>query len=58
MPQSTLRGETHGRSLVTESQVREIRAATGTQAEIGARYGIHKDTVGNIRSRKTWKHVA
>lgn len=43
---------------LTDGDVRAIRSATGTHAEIAARFGVSPSNVTMIRRRKTWKHVA
>ena len=51
-------GQRHGNSRLTESDIIAIRAATGrTNTAIAKDYGIHMSYVGQIRSRKSWKHV-
>ncbi len=46
---------------LTESSVKAIRKlllqSDLTQKEIGILWGIHKDTVSNIKTGKTWRHV-
>lgn len=51
------RGETSGRSTLTEAEVREIRLSTLSQRACAAKYGISGATVSYIRNRKTWAHV-
>lgn len=53
------RGEQHGKSKLTDEQVREILALKGTATyqEIADMYGVALSTVSNILSRKIWKHV-
>lgn len=55
------RGETNGRSRLTEKQVIEIRElfATGKylKKEIAPMFGIHPTYVGQIVNRRTWKHI-
>lgn len=54
------RGERHGNTRLTESQVREMRSlysAGWKQHELAARYSINRATVSYIVLRKTWKHV-
>ena len=50
------RGEQHGMSKLTESDVRSIRALsqTMTQQEIAKQFGVSKWTVGDIIRRKRW----
>lgn len=52
-----IRGERNGRSMVTEHEVRLIRADKRPQAQVAADYNIHPTTVAQIRLRKTWLHV-
>lgn len=47
----------HGRTKLTEADVRAIRADTRAQRTIAAAYGIRHGTVGNIKRRKAWRHV-
>jgi hypothetical protein len=51
------RGEKHGMSKLTESQVRVIRETTGSVREVARAYGISPGTVSSIRLRKTWAHL-
>jgi DNA invertase Pin-like site-specific DNA recombinase len=50
-------GEHHHKAKLTEAQVREIRAALGTQVEIAKRFGVGRSTIGDIRSGKLWTHI-
>jgi len=50
-------GESNGRSKLTEAQVVEIRASTGSQRAIAARFGISQMQVSNIRSGQSWAHL-
>ena len=56
------KGVTNGMSILTEDQVREIRAryerGADSLAAIGRDYGIQKSTVFKIVTKKNWKHVA
>lgn len=51
------KGSDHPSAKLSDVLIREIRNATGTLKEIGARFSIHFSTVSNIRSRKTWSHI-
>jgi HNH endonuclease len=51
------RGESHCHAKLTEAEVLAIRFEEGTHQEIGARHGISKTQVGNIKLGKTWAHV-
>jgi len=52
------RGERNGTAKLTESEVREIRKvyAEGgvSYAKLGETYGVHKMTVAQIITRRTW----
>jgi hypothetical protein len=50
------RGETNGRSSLTEEQVLEIRRLQGVmlQREIGAQFGVTQGTVSAIHRRALW----
>jgi len=51
------RGESHKLSKLTEADVINIRTARGRHKDIGSIYGVSGTLVGNIKNRKTWKHV-
>lgn len=54
------RGKTNGRSKVTDNDVSNIRAEArsgSNPAAIARAYGVSRDAVSDIISRKTWKHV-
>ncbi len=55
------RGSRHPNAKLTEADVRAIRteyAAGGvTQRSIGEKYGVDKDCISIIITRKAWKHV-
>lgn len=42
---------------LTEDQVREIYHAPGLCREIGEKYGVLKDCVAKIKSRRSWRHL-
>lgn len=52
------RGEHNEASKLTESDVRAIRLALGTQTEIAASFGVDKRRIGLIRRHQAWRHVA
>jgi len=56
-PQSTLRGSKHPAAKLTESQVIEIRASSGTLAAVARRYEVSEHAVRNIKRGVTWRHV-
>lgn len=51
------RGERHPRAILTELDVRSIRASTETQGVLADRFGISRAQISYIRSRRAWKHV-
>ncbi len=51
------RGEQSGSAKLTVAQVIEIRAASGLQREIGARYGVSQMLVSKIKARRVWGHL-
>jgi hypothetical protein len=56
-----VRGEDHGRALLTEAQVRKIRnwpKSYGYRQTLSDMFGVSIYTITDIRSRKSWKHVA
>jgi len=50
-------GETHGRSKLTDQDVRDIRASTETNRALGKKYGVSNVAIQAIKTRRTWKHV-
>lgn len=58
-PGGRARGQDHGRALLEDHQVREIRALAGRLAHgvIARRYGVSRTTVLSIIHRHTWKHL-
>jgi hypothetical protein len=51
------RGAANAQCKLTESRVRAIRSATGTQSAIARRYGISQSNVSQIKSGKSWAHL-
>lgn len=51
------KGESHGRSKLTEEQVLAIIHDTRKQTIIAAEYGIARGQICSIKSGKKWKHV-
>lgn len=52
-----LTGEAHGRALLSESDVRAIRASDESIRNIAKRYGISPGAVQHIRKRRSWQHI-
>lgn len=56
--QHRLKGESNGRSKLTEVQVVEIlKDKTSTRASLARKYQVTPTTIGDIRNRKLWKHL-
>ncbi len=56
----TPRGESHGRSIFTEEQIRQIRklCSQGNSCSYVAKiYNTTKSTIGKIKNKKAWAHV-
>lgn len=52
------RGEARPDAKLTEEAVKAIRVDTRIIKEIAEAYGVCMSVVGNVKTRKTWKHVA
>lgn len=58
--ENNLRAEINGAAKLTVEQVQEIIQLLldgKTNIEIGQRYGVHEDTIGRIRRKKSWKEL-
>jgi len=51
------RGMRHGHAKLTDAQVLEIRAMSGTQKSIAERFGVDQGLISKILSRKYWSHI-
>lgn len=52
-----LKGELHGRSKLSEANVRAIRADDRNLNLMAYEYGVSVTTIQHIRKRVTWKHL-
>lgn len=53
-----LRGHAHGRAILTETDVKAIRASRGlSQSELARRYGVSKSAIADILHRRNWQHI-
>lgn len=50
-------GENHGRSVLTEATVLEIRSSTESGRVAAKRFGVSRVTIQRIRHRKIWRHI-
>lgn len=57
MPERRARGVGHGKTKITDEDVRAIRLDPRNNSEVGRDYELDKTTILNIRARKTWGHV-
>lgn len=48
------RGERHGMSVLTEEQVREIRASKESARTLGDRFGVSEWAIYKVRSGRSW----
>lgn len=51
------KGETHGRAVVTENIVRQMRASKESVHLLAERFGLSLGAVRHILKRRSWKHV-
>ena len=59
-PELAIRGEHIGTAVLSEAQVREIRARNArgeSQRKLAREFGVAKSTVGRVVRREYWKHV-
>ena len=54
-PTKIVRGERHGRSKLTEEQVRRVLTSDESGADLGRRFGVSKNTIYKIRRGVNWK---
>lgn len=52
-----MKGEKNGRAVITEQDVRDIRARTESQKKIGLMYGLSQAAISSIKTRQNWSHV-
>jgi hypothetical protein len=50
-------GEANRSALLTESQVKRIRASTALHRELAAMYGVSRPTITAIKARRIWRNV-
>lgn len=52
-----VKGEAHGRSILTEQQVLSIREDTRVQSMISKEYHVSQSQISRIKLRKKWGHL-
>jgi hypothetical protein len=50
-------GESTGRSPLIGDDIRAIRASRDTDAKLADDWGVCRQTINAIRTRKTWRHI-
>jgi hypothetical protein len=50
-------GEKNGRAKLTEADVIAIRESNVRSSKLAALYGVERHAIGNIRGRRSWKHI-
>jgi hypothetical protein len=52
------KGDKHGMAKLTEADARDILASSEKTRVLADRYNVNKDTITNIKSGRTWKHLS
>jgi hypothetical protein len=52
-----LKGEDHNMAVLTEKQVKAIRASGERNGVLAELYGVHTTTIWLVRSNRTWRHL-
>lgn len=52
-----LKGATHPRSKLTETDIASIRSDNRLQKEIAAEYGISTAQISRVKNHKNWAHI-
>lgn len=51
-------GQDNGKSILTETMVRMIRASSKTNADLSRELGVSPNAIRGVRTGRTWTHVA
>jgi len=51
------KGEAHGRSKLTEKDVRAIRASEQSANQLADRYRVSKSAIQHVLRRRSWSHI-
>jgi hypothetical protein len=57
-PESTARGERHGRAKLTWAQVRSIRQSDDSKSHLAKKFGVHPKTIAQVQRMEIWKETA
>jgi hypothetical protein len=52
-----MRGTRNHRAMLTEADIRAIRASDESGPVLGVRYGVTRNQIWGIRHRIFWKHI-
>ena len=52
-----VRGDRHPSAKLTDDDVKAIRRSDGSGRELSLVYGVTPETIFNVKSRRTWKHI-
>jgi len=53
----SLKGAANKASKLTNAQIRCIRSSKQTQEVLAAKYGVCRNTIGNVRRNVNWRHL-
>jgi hypothetical protein len=54
---SGYKGASNGRAVLTERQARIIKKSNELNKVLAVKYGVHSDTISDIKRGKTWRHL-
>lgn len=57
MPERRPVGDNHGLAKLRSYDIPSIRSDKRPSHEIAKDYGVHKDTINNVKSGRTWRHA-
>lgn len=50
-------GERHSKAKLSDEAVRVIRQSTESTSALAATFGVHANTINEVRARRRWQHV-
>lgn len=56
-PEKRAKGSGHGLAKLNEQAIPHIRSSADSSVLLAQTYGVCKDTINNVRSGRTWRHV-